>query len=502
MATTTPIATGTASVVPSYKRGPAEWVAALDGWKNKAEEAVPMGHRTKGGVGGELGKYLRTVKHGYMSDQKDEYRKQQKEEQKRMKLEKRERIDKEEEERERKRKAEAVSQGREAEKIDFWSEPTFTKEDNPHGLLEETSFAVMFPKYRDTYLQEHWKFISDTFHQYHLGCVLDLVEGVMMVKTTPTTFDPFIIIKGRDCLRLLSRSVPAEQAVKVLQDNVFGDIIKIGNHVQGDLFRKRRQRLVGPNGATLRAIEILTGCYILVQGKTVAAMGPLHGLKTVRKIAEECMRNIHPVFNIKTLMIKRELAKIPSLAHESWDKYLPKFTKNVSIAKKLKDKKLKKRAKKARRDQHDRKKNKPLFAPPPTPRKEDLMMESGEYFLSKEERQRRAEQRRRKEEMSAEERVLKKNERIFSVPEPKDANLNGAAPTKAPPTKGNSIKDLAQRIVQVEREMKRNSAPPLAAENFVVSAPKRSRVDTKVPVKPHPVPPTTTPSKPTTPNKP
>ena len=46
------------------------------------------------------------------------------------------------------------------------------------------------------------------------------------------TWDPYIIIKARDLIKLLSRSVPAPQALKVLNDDTQCDVIKIGGLVR------------------------------------------------------------------------------------------------------------------------------------------------------------------------------------------------------------------------------------------------------------------------------
>jgi len=80
----------------------------------------------------------------------------------------------------------------------------------------------------------------------------------------------------------MSRSVPLPQAQKIMQDEVHCDVIKIGNLIRNkDKFVKRRQRILGQDGATLKAIELLTKCYVLVQGNTVSAMGSIKGLKQV-----------------------------------------------------------------------------------------------------------------------------------------------------------------------------------------------------------------------------
>ncbi|KAG0144001.1 hypothetical protein CROQUDRAFT_65566 [Cronartium quercuum f. sp. fusiforme G11] len=329
--------------------------------------------------------------------------------------------------------------------IDHWKiEPFEVDKDKFKPFTEESSFATLFPKYREVYLREIWSHLTKVLESHGVACVLDLVEGSMTVKTTRKTFDPFIILKARDLIKLLARSVPITQAVKILEDDVACDVVKIGNIIRNkERFVKRRQRILGPSGSTLKAIELLTGCYILVQGTTVSVMGPYKGLKTVRKIVIDCMKNIHPVYHIKELMIKRELAKDPKLANENWDRFLPNFSQRKkakqqksnpsstnpepSSSKPINEPSSQIEAFRAQQRRPEKKKYTP-FPPPQLPSKIDQQLESGEYFLKSREKKAIVDSKR-KEGQDAISNLRKLNKQtVFLPPEEKQpARVNPVA---------------------------------------------------------------------------
>lgn len=291
--------------------------------------------------------------------------------------------------------------------IDKWKEEPFTADQNLGGTFsEESTFSTLFPKYRELYLKTHWPRITKALEKTAIACSLDLIEGSMTVKTTRKTFDPAAILNARDLIKLLARSVPLDEAMKILEDGVACDVIKIRGMVRNkERFVKRRQRILGPNGSTLKALSLLTQTYILVQGNTVSIMGGYKNLKEVRRVVEDCMQNIHPIYHIKELMIKRELAKDPELKNENWERFLPHFKKR-NLSKRRVPFKVNDKAKRVYTP----------FPPPQEKSKVDLQIESGEYFLNKAAKDRAKKERREDVMKDKMEERKRKREEAFDAP--------------------------------------------------------------------------------------
>ncbi|KAK9936766.1 hypothetical protein M0R45_013592 [Rubus argutus] len=162
-------------------------------------------------------------------------------------------------------------------------------------------------------LQKTWPIVESSLREYGVLCTLDLVEGNMTVSKTKGTQDEDIIFKAVDVLQLLSRSVPADWAIRILDCSSQYEIIKIGYQEGGFLryiwdqtncsiavlllrpffdeqFLARRKLVI----SVLQGLLDLTGCGIFLKGNTIAVLGSLQGIKMITRIVGDCIAHDVP----------------------------------------------------------------------------------------------------------------------------------------------------------------------------------------------------------------
>lgn len=245
-----------------------------------------------------------------------------------------------------------------------------------HQFLETSSFTVVFAKHRLEYIRSIEKYIKTACNVNKIKYEVNYDETTMEVLTTPETRDPYMIIKADDMIQLLSKGVPLEYASKVLHDDIFSEIIPVNLLCAGEkVFERRKNRINNPK--TLKAIELLTKCKIFISGKVACVIGNYKGLNEAKSILIACFENIHPVFEIKKLIIRHKLEKEGK--EGDWEHYMPEIKKTHS--------KKREKGREAGNIPEDIK-----------PRKEDIARETGEYYADNKniEKDKAREERRQK----------------------------------------------------------------------------------------------------------
>ena len=160
----------------------------------------------------------------------------------------------------------------------------------------------------------------------------------------------------------------------------------------------------------------------------------------VRKVVIDTMNNVHPIYNIKTLMIKRELMRDPALKNENWDRFLPKFEKrNLS-----------------KRKQPLKRKKKAAYTPFPPAQPEskvDRELASGEYFLKPKDKKAKklAEQRERQAE--AKERRERQRAKAFKAPKEGNGSKDKDGNKKQEKSTGNASKTESVDVDKLRKKV-------------------------------------------------
>ena len=68
--------------------------------------------------------------------------------------------------------------------LDKWKIPEIAPGDMVAPLQAESSFATLFPKYREKYIQEVWGVVKKTMKDHGVKADLNLIEGSITVRTT------------------------------------------------------------------------------------------------------------------------------------------------------------------------------------------------------------------------------------------------------------------------------------------------------------------------------
>lgn len=157
-------------------------------------------------------------------------------------------------------------------------------------------------------LQEAWPVLKSALEEYGISCALD-VDQYFITFTTTKAKDSYALLDSRYLIRLLSAGVPPLRAVKVMNGMpcylvytgyMYNGLCKKFG-IKPDKYESRKKLLTS---LPVQELEKMTCCniYLCPKDHLVAVMGPIPGMKLVRKIVEDCIvHNMPPAPRVRRL---------------------------------------------------------------------------------------------------------------------------------------------------------------------------------------------------------
>jgi len=115
--------------------------------------------------------------------------------------------------------------------------------------------------------------------------VFDSDTGSVKVETGE---DPVGVLKAENTLKAIARGFSPGRAFRLFADDQFLEVVDITDF-SGDsdsAISRLKGRVIGEQGKTRANVEQLTGTYVSVYGKTVAAIGTAEQLTVIREALE------------------------------------------------------------------------------------------------------------------------------------------------------------------------------------------------------------------------
>lgn len=100
--------------------------------------------------------------------------------------------------------------------------------------------------------------------------------------------DPILRLKIEDVVKAIGRGFNPNKALKILDDEIYFELLDIRNFVgkNTNAVQRMRGRVIGQNGRSRELIEELSEAYISVYGNTVGIIGTEVSLRVARRAVE------------------------------------------------------------------------------------------------------------------------------------------------------------------------------------------------------------------------